>query len=124
MLFADLIVALPGWARLRNVCGSASCVTPLHQVLQAPRTVARRLGYTHHDLRGIVELMRGRAAREPAYAAAWNTGSPQGLGLTGPEVQGWASRAAVPPLLVLAAFASLVVTDERLRERAGATADR
>jgi hypothetical protein len=124
MLFADLIVALPGWARLRNVCGSASCVTPLHQVLQAPRTVARRLGYTHHDLRGVVELMRGKAAREPAYAAAWNTSSPRTFGLSPAETQGWASRASVPPLLVLAAFASLVVSDERLRERTGATADK
>jgi len=112
-LFGANLAPLPAWCRLSRVCSTSRCVNPYHHVLQAPRAVAKHLGFGAHDLRGIVELLRAKAARQPAFGLAWRTYTPQYLGLKREEVDDWAARLSVPPLLVLAALATLVASDRR-----------
>ncbi len=111
-----------GWlslaSRLRRVCPSPRCISAYHRVIQNPEGFAKHLDYGPADVRGVATFLRGRLQREPEEGICWDVGQLQRLGLHKDRMREWGERLDEAPLLVLAAYASLVRASERTLRRA------
>jgi hypothetical protein len=116
--FESCFVALPEHARLRRVCQSQDCVSPLHHILSAPRSVVRRLNWPLDEMLGVGHLLRAWRSRKPGFSVRWDTRNPLALMLSQDAVNQVASQLGVPAVLVLAAYADLVTASERQSRRA------
>jgi len=109
---------LPVWARLRRVCPNPQCVHPFHYVLRAPRSVVRRLNWPVEEMHGIRELLRAWSKCRPDFRLGWDPAGKLSFFYFPPATaNSVAAQLGVPLVLVLAAYADLVLATERRGRR-------
>ena len=111
--FASAYGALSVASRLRRVCSSPTCISPYHHVVQNPLRLAEIVDCSMEEVRAVANLIRSRQRRDPEEGICWDVDQPHQLGLREERMRAWASRLDEAPLLVLAAYASLVGASQR-----------